>query len=220
MTNFSSVYDLSHDLLNVLFGGDADLSAIEDAVSDMDLSFPVEKGSVGYEAAQRIVWAKISNGAEFPFNKVGYQPLFVVTIGGGDASILRYDATVWMNLEGKNWQALCTVEQAEDVASLAGGVEVDREEWDGSKFGDGNCGTVSSPFPGIIDMGTSGADAPLGWGGLDSDFSVLAVVVSRFSVDEQEAKIQVLADALTDDDGDKQEFVEHLRESMNIIQAA
>ena len=181
MSQFASIYDLSLDLLNVLFGGDSDLPGINSSVADMCLEYPIEKGSVEYEAAQRVVWAKITDGAEFPFNLPGYQSLFVVTIEGGDASTLRYDATVWMNLEGKNWQALCTAEQAEDVASLSGGVEVDREEWDGSKFGDGNCGIVSSPFPGVIDLGTSGVAAPLGWAGINSNFSVLATVVNRFS---------------------------------------
>lgn len=168
MHAFASSTDLAHELLDTLFGGDADISAIKNEVFDATPEYPIEKGSIEYERVQRFVWAKISKGAEFPFNRPGFQPLFVVTIEGGDASILRYDATVWMNLEGKNWQALCTVEQAEDVASLSGGVEVDREEWDGSKFGDGNCGTVSSPFPGIIDLGTSGVSAPLGWAGMDA----------------------------------------------------
>lgn len=98
-------------------------------------------------------------------------PLLVLTIVGGIASDLPSDSTVWLDLDARprgEWQALVTAEQARDLANNLGGDAeiVASEPWDGSRFGDGNCGCVESAAPGILDIsGVCGAHVtlPTGW---------------------------------------------------------
>ena len=96
--------------------------------------------------------------------------LLVVTIVGGLYSDLPSDSEVWVDLDARpngEWLMLCTPEQARNLAANLGedAEIVDLEPWDGSRFGDGNCGCVESPAPGILDI--SGAMAhvkiPAGW---------------------------------------------------------
>ena len=98
------------------------------------------------------------------------QPLFVVTFSSGSAADLPSGSAVWLDLDRGNgeWQALCTAKQGVDFRAGIGGDfggEIENVEvWDGSSFGDGNCGCVESTTPGIMAV-PAGFDhvVPAGW---------------------------------------------------------
>ena len=99
--------------------------------------------------------------------------LFVVTLSGGSYDDLPSDSSVWCDLDARpngEWLLLCSREQADNLEKGVGGnfdgEVVSVEAWDGSDFGDGNCGTVRSLDAGILDdaqaLGTVGP-LPAGW---------------------------------------------------------
>jgi hypothetical protein len=150
--------------------------------------------------------------------------LFVVIILGGLVENLPTESAIWYDLDGGNkWQALCTASQADNIASLAGGEEVSREEWDGSTFGDGHSGHVFSPCKGIMDdtHATPNLPLPSDWVALSKgSFQDFAKAASQLPVEEQEAAIRAVADAATETDDEEQEFAEELRDTLTLITAA
>jgi hypothetical protein len=99
--------------------------------------------------------------------------LFVVTLSGGSYDDLPSDCSIWCDLDARpngEWLLLCSKEQADNLEKGVGGnfdgEVVSVEAWDGSAFGDGNCGSVRSFDAGILDasrtFGTVG-DLPAGW---------------------------------------------------------
>lgn len=98
------------------------------------------------------------------------QPLIIASLKGGDPNGLQADDTIWTDLEPCDgpdiWRVLVdSHDTAEVCANNAMAELVGVEEWDGSAFGDGAIGTVTSPRPGVLVCGHSEfcGDLPDGW---------------------------------------------------------
>jgi hypothetical protein len=78
--------------------------------------------------------------------KTTSKSLLVATLRGGDASDDFGSDAIWLDLTSDPWMALVeSREAAEALAHNTGATLVEPlTEWDGSPFGDGNLGTVTS----------------------------------------------------------------------------
>ena len=145
-------------------------------------------------------------------------PLIIVWLEGGLAEKLPPSSHVWLDLTGNKWGVLCSPLHVEDIASLSGGTEVSREEWNGEPFGDGHSGTVSSPLDGVLNG--LNANPPQGWVSLHGSFQGLAGKLTGLTDSEQEAAIWKLAGALSLNESERQDFAEELRETLTVMEAA
>jgi hypothetical protein len=102
--------------------------------------------------------------------KTTISALTIATLKGGDPNGLKGQDTIWTDLEPCDgpdvWRVLVASTAAAEAAAENTGAELlSVEEWDGSRFGDGAIGCVSSPRPGTIVCGSPEflSGLPEGW---------------------------------------------------------
>lgn len=102
--------------------------------------------------------------------KTTISALIIATLKGGDPNGLHGGDTIWTDLEPCDgadvWRALVASKAVAEAAAENTGAELlSAEEWDGSSFGDGAIGCVSSPCPGAIVCGSPEflTGLPEGW---------------------------------------------------------